>query len=155
MVLIICDVRWLDRDTVLMNPSLPLEIFIPPAGFEHINLLMTHDRNGLNNGVFFLRVCEWSLDLFSTAMAFPYYKPEVHLQYTEQSAMEEVLRIVSASLGAGLLLFYICENENRVNNENRRGTISPQPVSHNDGSTPFPPRTRSAPKHSRPDPGSY
>jgi len=77
-----------------MNPLIPLEIFIPPPEFEHIQLLMTHDRNGLNNGVFCFKVNEWSLKLFSYALAFGHFNPEVVLKYTEQSAMEEVLKEV-------------------------------------------------------------
>ena len=87
--------RWLDRDTVLMNPLLPLEIFIPPAGFEHIHILTTNDRNGLNNGAFLLKVTSWSLKLFAHALSYTHYNPEVTLKYTEQSAMEEVLKVVS------------------------------------------------------------
>jgi hypothetical protein len=81
-----------------MNPLLPLEMFIPPQGFDHIHLLTTNDRHGLNNGVFFLKVCEWSLKLFSTALAFPHYNPDVKLKYSEQSAMEEILKVVSKIL---------------------------------------------------------
>jgi len=81
-----------------MNPLLPLEMFIPPPGFDHIHLLTTNDRHGLNNGVFFLKVCEWSLKLFSAALAFPHYHPDVKLKYSEQSAMEEILKAVSKHL---------------------------------------------------------
>jgi hypothetical protein len=74
-----------------MNPNLPLEMFIPPSGLEDIHLLTTNDRNGLNNGVFFFKVNQWSLKFFSAALAFGHYNPDVKLKYTEQSAMEEVL----------------------------------------------------------------
>jgi len=90
-----------------MNPKMPLEIFIPPPRMNHINILTTDDRHGLNNGVFFLRVCEWSLKLFSNAIAFPHYKPDVKLKYTEQSAMEEVLKTVSPLDYLVLILWYI------------------------------------------------
>lgn len=96
------DNRWLDRDTVLMNPLVPLEMFIPPAGFEHINILTTNDKNGLNNGAFFLRVNFWSLKLFTHALSFSHYHPEVKLKYTEQSAMEEVLKVVSYQISRHL-----------------------------------------------------
>lgn len=78
-----------------MNPLLPLEMFIPPPDFDNIYLLTTNDRHGLNNGVFFLKVCDWSLKLFATALAFPHYNPGFKLQYSEQSAMEEVLKVAS------------------------------------------------------------
>lgn len=44
---------WHDRDVVLMNAQIPLSIFLPPRGFEHVNLVVAKDRNGLNNGLFF------------------------------------------------------------------------------------------------------
>lgn len=81
-----------------MNPLLPLEVFLPPANFEHIHLLATNDRNGLNNGVFMLRVNDWALKLFSYAISLTHYRPEVKLRYTEQSAMEEILKEVNAPL---------------------------------------------------------
>ncbi|KAF2023542.1 hypothetical protein EK21DRAFT_118663 [Setomelanomma holmii] len=65
---------WVDRDTIIMNPDIALGVFLTPEpAFAHINLISTRDRNGLNNGVFFAR-------------------PEVVLKYTEQSAMEEMLK---------------------------------------------------------------
>jgi hypothetical protein len=79
-----------------MNAQIPLEIFLPPEpGFNHISLLATRDRNGLNNGVFFVRVGEWALKLFASASSIREYQPDVVLKYTEQSAMEETLKHVS------------------------------------------------------------
>lgn len=86
--------RWLDRDTVLMNPLLPLEAFLPPPELKHIHLLAANDRHGLNNGVFFLKVNDWALKLFAAALSFHHYRPDIPLKYTEQSAMEEVLKEV-------------------------------------------------------------
>ncbi|KAH7558746.1 glycosyltransferase family 34 protein [Bipolaris maydis] len=48
---------WHDRDTILMNPNIPLEIFLPPPETElganltgsHVHLIVTNDRHGLNN----------------------------------------------------------------------------------------------------------
>jgi hypothetical protein len=77
-----------------MNPLLRLEDFLPPPGFEKIYLLATNDRHGLNNGVFILRVNDWSLRLLSAAMAFHHFNPDISLKYTEQSAMEEVIKNV-------------------------------------------------------------
>ncbi|KAF2838866.1 glycosyltransferase family 34 protein [Patellaria atrata CBS 101060] len=87
-------VWWFDRDTVITNPLMPLEAFIPPqADFSHIYLLATNDRHGLNNGVFMLRVNDWALKLFAHALAFHHFRPDVDLKYTEQSAMEEMLKV--------------------------------------------------------------
>lgn len=78
-----------------MNPLLRLEDFLPPPDFDRIYLLATNDRHGLNNGVFMLRVNEWSLKLFSAALAFRHYNPDFPLKYSEQSAMEEIMNLVS------------------------------------------------------------
>ncbi|KAL3587835.1 hypothetical protein FPOAC2_13734 [Fusarium poae] len=58
---------------------------------DDINLLVTNDWNGLNNGVFFVRVNQWAIELFSDIAAFRYYRPDVSLPSTEQSAMEIVM----------------------------------------------------------------
>lgn len=85
---------WHDRDTIIMNPQIPLDIFLPPEDkFSHIHLLCTNDRHGLNNGVFLLRVSEWSFKFFAAALAFHEYNPNVVLKYTEQSAMEEAIKV--------------------------------------------------------------
>lgn len=89
---------WHDRDTLLMNPRIPLGIFLPPLGLEGVNLVVTNDRNGLNNGVFFVRVSEWSFKMFASALSLREYEPGVVLKYSEQSAMEEVIRRVSRCL---------------------------------------------------------
>ncbi|CAI6341079.1 unnamed protein product [Periconia digitata] len=90
---------WHDRDTVLMNPQIPLDIFVPPeANFSHINLLVTKDRNGLNNGVFMIRVGQWAMKLFASALSIREYQPELVLKYTEQSGMEETIKRVGFSL---------------------------------------------------------
>jgi hypothetical protein len=89
---------WHDRDTLLMNPNIPLSIFLPPPGFEDVNLVVANDRNGLNNGVFFVRVGEWSFKMFASALSVREYEPGVVLKYSEQSAMEEVIRRVRFSL---------------------------------------------------------
>ncbi|KAF2273713.1 uncharacterized protein EI97DRAFT_435880 [Westerdykella ornata] len=84
---------WHDRDTVLMNPQIPLDIFVPPSpAFDHIHLLVTNDRNGLNNGVFFCRVSAASFKFFASALSIREYEPEIQLKYTEQSGMEEVIK---------------------------------------------------------------
>lgn len=85
-----------------MNPHIPLSLFLPPdEGFEHINLLVTRDRNGLNNGVFFVRVSGWAVKMFASALSVREYEPGVELKYTEQSAMEEVIRRVSFEVAEG------------------------------------------------------
>ncbi|XP_014556616.1 glycosyltransferase family 34 protein [Bipolaris victoriae FI3] len=86
-------VLWHDRDTVLMNPQIPLDIFVPPSpAFDNIHMLVTNDRNGLNNGVFLCRVSSASFKFFASALSIREYQPEIQLKYTEQSGMEEVVK---------------------------------------------------------------
>lgn len=83
---------WVDADTIMLNPYVPIEIFLPPSPeFDDINLLVTHDWNGLNNGVFPVRVCQWSVDLFSAIVAFRHFRPETVLTFRDQSAMDMLL----------------------------------------------------------------
>ncbi|CAK1356716.1 unnamed protein product [Cercospora beticola] len=90
---------WFDADTIIMNNRIPLETFLPPddqepKGFAHeIQMLYTRDWNGLNNGVFFLRVSQWSVEFLSAVLAFRTFKPDEELRFTEQSAMENVMRM--------------------------------------------------------------
>jgi hypothetical protein len=90
---------WHDRDTILMNANVPLEIFLPPnQDFQHVNLVVTRDRNGLNNGVFMVRVSEWAVKMFASSLSLREYLPEVELKYSEQSAMEDVIARVSSPI---------------------------------------------------------
>ncbi|CZT24895.1 uncharacterized protein RCC_10623 [Ramularia collo-cygni] len=63
-------------------------------------VLYTKDWNGLNNGVFMLRVSEWSVSLLSSIVAYRTFKPEEDLPFTEQSAMEKVLELDQYKDGA-------------------------------------------------------
>jgi hypothetical protein len=75
-----------------MNPDMPLETFLPPPEFPDAHLLVTRDWNGLNSGVFFLRVHPWSVELLSAAIAYPRVKPNEELIWFEQSAINNVLK---------------------------------------------------------------
>jgi len=78
-----------------MNSKVPLDIFIPPTPeFSYINMLVTNDRHGLNNGCFLIRINPWSVKLLSSVIAFHTFKPDVKLQYSEQSALEEMIEDV-------------------------------------------------------------
>ncbi len=84
---------WLDADTILLNPYIPIEIFLPPQGeWDEVHLLVSHDYNGLNNGVFLIRVAAWSAELLSAILAYRHYKPEERLMFRDQSAMESLLQ---------------------------------------------------------------
>ncbi|KAG7131252.1 hypothetical protein HYQ45_010117 [Verticillium longisporum] len=50
---------WFDADTVVVNPSTPLEVFLPPKSDEDlasVHLLIAANWDGLNSGAFALRV---------------------------------------------------------------------------------------------------
>ncbi|EME84647.1 glycosyltransferase family 34 protein, partial [Pseudocercospora fijiensis CIRAD86] len=80
---------WFDLDIIVMNPCIPLEVFLPPEpAFEHINVIVTNDHNGLNTGAFYLRVSEWAVKYLIDIIALHTFKPEIKLKYSDQSAME-------------------------------------------------------------------
>ncbi|KAH8673342.1 hypothetical protein BX600DRAFT_508619 [Xylariales sp. PMI_506] len=81
---------WHDADVVLLNHNIPLEVFLPPPGWEHVNLVISNDVNGLNNGVFFIRVDQWSVQLLNAVTSYQFYNPKVELVFNDQSAMEFV-----------------------------------------------------------------
>ncbi|KAK5197972.1 hypothetical protein LTR99_009390 [Exophiala xenobiotica] len=83
---------WHDADLVLMNAQLPLEMFVPPDTFSHVHHLVANDLNGLNAGVFFLRVHEWSMWYLSAVMSYTTYNPDKQLRYSEQTAMEWLIQ---------------------------------------------------------------
>jgi hypothetical protein len=84
---------WVDADTVVLNPYVPIEIFLPPhlPEFEETYLLYSNDWNGLNNGVFLVRVNQWAVKLFTAIVAYRHYKPHEKLQFRDQSAMDNVM----------------------------------------------------------------
>lgn len=84
---------WHDADILMLNSVLPLEVFLPPANgkWDHINLLISNDKNALNDGTFLVRVCEWSVYLFAAGLSYPYYHPEKRLRNGEQGALQMVL----------------------------------------------------------------
>ncbi|KAK9638661.1 hypothetical protein HCH54_009504 [Aspergillus fumigatus] len=41
---------WFDSDTVLMNPNMPLETFLPPLELPNVHLLTSRGWNGLHGG---------------------------------------------------------------------------------------------------------
>lgn len=92
-------ILWVDRDTIILDQCRPISSFLPPPPENdrrqvHIDthMLISNDMNGLNNGVFAMRVSHWSINLLMDILAFRDFKPEVLLPFTEQSAMELVLK---------------------------------------------------------------
>ena len=70
-----------------MNQEIPLEIFEPPSDFSHINWMAGKDYNGLNAGVFILRVNQWSLNLLTRVMTYKHYHPDEEYVFEEQSIL--------------------------------------------------------------------
>ncbi|KAK2741912.1 hypothetical protein FQN57_005471 [Myotisia sp. PD_48] len=82
---------WFDADTVLMNPNLPLETFLPPSNLTHVHLVTSKDSNGLNHGGFFLHVHPWSITMLSAVIAYRTLKPEAKI-WNEQSAFVDIIK---------------------------------------------------------------
>lgn len=94
--------RWVDADLVLINPAIPLEIFLPPWDFSHVHFVGNKDHAGLNTGTFFLHIHAWSVAALTKAMAFPMYRPDVDLGVSsDQSAMAYVFN--ESAFAAGVL----------------------------------------------------
>ncbi|KAL3454898.1 hypothetical protein BJX64DRAFT_282437 [Aspergillus heterothallicus] len=83
---------WVDADSAVINPAIPLEIFLPPSRIDDIHLVATKDHKGLNTGIFFLRVHQWTINMLIESLGYPIYNPAVDLNVqVDQSAMEKVL----------------------------------------------------------------
>lgn len=80
--------RWFDADSVVLNPEIPLEIFLPANDVGDYHVLATKDQNGLNTGIFFLRVHQWSVQMLLRAVGMPIFRPDVDLGFSaDQKAM--------------------------------------------------------------------
>lgn len=109
---------WVDRDTLILDQCRPASTFLPSSISStplprrlrrneqsneqqsdnpihpppEVNLLAANDPDGLNNGIFLLRVSHWAIEVFTAILAYRHYNPNVELKFTEQSAMELVLQ---------------------------------------------------------------
>lgn len=64
---------------------------MPPHDFADVHFLGTKDHNGLNTGIFFVRVHEWSVKMMAKALAYPLFHPEDNLGTSpDQVAMARV-----------------------------------------------------------------
>lgn len=86
---------WFQPDVVVLNPQIPLEVFLPqePA-FDDVHLLATHDdARELDNGVFFLRVNEWSARMLLEVLSMPSDTPGLQESgRKDRFALSEVIR---------------------------------------------------------------
>lgn len=86
---------WVDADTIILNYEMPIEAFLPPwqdPELKDISIVVTNDFNGLNNGVFAVRVDALTAELFAGILAFRDLQPETYLQWEDQSAMDNMLK---------------------------------------------------------------
>ncbi|KAK3053055.1 hypothetical protein LTR09_005681 [Extremus antarcticus] len=85
---------WVDADTIILNPNVPIETFLPPPGteFDDVFLMYSNDWNGLNNGVFPVRVNQWAVRLFSGIVSYRHFRPNEPLQFRDQSAMNSLMQ---------------------------------------------------------------
>jgi hypothetical protein len=81
-----------------LNPHTRLETFLPPDDLilNNIHLLLTKNWDGINNGVFPIRVHHWSVSLFSAYVAYPTLYPEENLAFRDQTALWNLLERVPA-----------------------------------------------------------
>ncbi|RMY64806.1 hypothetical protein D0863_09548 [Hortaea werneckii] len=87
-------IMWTGPDIILLNPQIPLEVFLPPQDLDdQVHFIGTHDHHGLNTGVFFLRVHEWSVKMLIEVLATPKSSPAVleHAYEKDKAVLEEVL----------------------------------------------------------------
>lgn len=89
--------RWVDADSMIVNPAISPCAFLPPDQLSDIFALVTADHQGLNNGIFFLRVSPASVDLLTQILDYPLAHPDEDLGwFGEQRAMELVIQAVEA-----------------------------------------------------------
>jgi len=81
-------VMWIDNDVILANPNIKLETFLPKNNHVHF---IAANRDGLNAGVFFLRVHSWSLDFLTRVLSYFYYHKNQFLKYPEEAALNNIL----------------------------------------------------------------
>jgi len=115
---------WFDADTIILNKLIPLQVFLPPATFDDINLLVGHDWNGLNNGVYPLRIHPWSVELLSTILAFPIYKPDEALPLRDQSAMASILNMPRFKRHTAVVPMHWFNGYHRVINASAEGMMA-------------------------------
>jgi hypothetical protein len=86
---------WFDADTIVLNYNIPMEIFLPPDDddiLKKIHVLISDDFNGLNNGIFGIRVSRYAAELFAGILSFRDFEPDTRLTFADQSAMELMMK---------------------------------------------------------------
>ncbi|ORX80542.1 hypothetical protein BCR32DRAFT_268809 [Anaeromyces robustus] len=80
---------WVDSDTMLSNPNIKLETFLPED--NNIHFIAAADINGLNAGAFLIRVNPWSLNFMMRSLSYIYYNRKMRLEFSDQTSMNNVL----------------------------------------------------------------
>jgi len=80
---------WADSDVSLTNPTIRLEAYLPED--ENVHFVAAADGNGLNAGVFLIRVNSWSYNLMTKALTYPDYHKGEFLRFAEQTAINNLL----------------------------------------------------------------
>ncbi|ORX65231.1 hypothetical protein BCR32DRAFT_226203 [Anaeromyces robustus] len=81
---------WADSDTMIMNPNIKLESFLPNEKMNKVHFIAGVDWCGLQAGVFFIRVHEWSLNMLMRALSYCYYVDKFII-FDDQSSINNVL----------------------------------------------------------------
>eukprot|EP00833_Pecoramyces_ruminatium_P005619 jgi/Orpsp1_1/1179651/evm.model.c7180000070202.1 len=89
LLLYICS--WSDSDTMIINPNIKLESFLPSDKMSKIHFIAGIDRCGLQLGVFFIHVHEWSLNMLMRAISYSYFKKNKGLKFEDQSMVNNIL----------------------------------------------------------------
>lgn len=83
---------WIDADSIIINPAIPVDIFLPPPDLEEIHFIASKDQNGLNTGIVFFHVHPWTVSMLVEALAHPLYLPEIDLgRSADQEAMARIM----------------------------------------------------------------
>jgi len=87
-----------NSDVVIINPNIKLESFLPNDKMKKVHLIAAYDYLGnpkyccgLNTGILFIRVHEWSLNILMRAITYPYYNINSELLLPEQIALNNIL----------------------------------------------------------------
>lgn len=67
---------WIDTDAIIMNMTISLEAFIPN---NDVDFIIGEDWNGINSGVFFLKVNDKTLNFINQCIN---YQPIEYIKYT-------------------------------------------------------------------------
>ncbi|KAG4097288.1 hypothetical protein H8356DRAFT_1395216 [Neocallimastix lanati (nom. inval.)] len=89
---------WVDNDVAILNPNIRLETFLPNETMNNVHLLAAYEYLddpkyccGINAGILFIRVHEWSLNLFTRAISYQYFNKEKIIRYHDQTSLNNVL----------------------------------------------------------------